>query len=169
MCHPESGDSLPPTMLELAPGVYSAPRLSTAVQERIWKVLTDWFMAEQDASIVLILGRPPTNPAAQSVRVLGLPPVEFIDLDGLLITHKASRPSGCSLTIWHRIKGLEPRVSPAHAGIDPFVTAVAISTPWSPPHTRGIDLQGTGVDRWSTRLPRTRGDRPILDELSPEV
>lgn len=78
------------TMLELAPGVYSAPRLSRAVRERIWEVLNDWFIAEQEASIVLIWAD--TNqPGGQSVRVLGLPPVNFVDLDGLLVTHKASR------------------------------------------------------------------------------
>lgn len=78
------------TMLELGPGVYSAPRLSKAVRERMWKVLNDWFMVEQDASIVLIWAD--TNqPGGQSVRVLGLPPVKFVDLGGLLVTHKASR------------------------------------------------------------------------------
>lgn len=78
------------TMLELAPGVYSAPRLSIAVRERIWKVLSDWFTVEQNASIILIWAEP-SQPGGQSVRVLGLPPIEFIDLDGLLVTHKASR------------------------------------------------------------------------------
>lgn len=78
------------TMLELAPGVYSAPRLSSAVRERIWKVLKDWFTTERDASIILIWFNP-NQPGGQSARVLGLPPVEFIDLDGLVVTHKPSR------------------------------------------------------------------------------
>lgn len=78
------------TMLEIAPGVYSAPRLSPAVRERVWKVLCGWFMAEVDASIVMIWAD--TNqPGGQNVRVLGLPPVKFIDLDGLVITYKASQ------------------------------------------------------------------------------
>jgi len=47
-------------------------------------------MAEVDASIVMIWAD--TNqPGGQNVRVLGLPPVKFIDLDGLVITYKASQ------------------------------------------------------------------------------
>ncbi|WP_460034964.1 type I-E CRISPR-associated endoribonuclease Cas2e [Methylothermus subterraneus] len=40
------------TMLELAPGVYSAPRLSPAVRARIWAVLEEWFAYEQDTSMI---------------------------------------------------------------------------------------------------------------------
>ena len=30
-------------MLEIAPGVYTSPRMSRAVRERVWEVLTGWF------------------------------------------------------------------------------------------------------------------------------
>lgn len=76
------------SMLELAPGVYSAPRLSTAVRERIWAVLKDWFAAEQDASIVLVWADQGV-PGGQNVRTLGLPPVELIELDGLILTRRS--------------------------------------------------------------------------------
>ena len=78
------------SMLELAPGVYSSPALSTAVRDRIWAVLTDWFAAEGDASIVLIYGDP-TQPGRQNVKRLGLPPIAIDEIDGLLVTcrHKA--------------------------------------------------------------------------------
>lgn len=75
------------SMLELAPGVYSAPRLSPAVRERLWTVLSDWFIAEQDASIVLVWVDP-GMPGGQNVRTLGLPPVELVELDGIVLTRR---------------------------------------------------------------------------------
>lgn len=75
------------SMLELAPGVYSAPRLSPAVRERLWTVLSDWFIAEQDASIVLVWVDP-AMPGGQNVRTLGLPPVELVELDGIVLTRR---------------------------------------------------------------------------------
>ncbi|AAY43644.1 MULTISPECIES: type I-E CRISPR-associated endoribonuclease Cas2e [Methylococcus] len=75
------------SMLELAPGVYSAPRLSTAVRERIWAVVEDWFTAEQDASVVMVWVDP-AMPGGQNVRTLGLPPVKFVELDGIVLTRR---------------------------------------------------------------------------------
>lgn len=75
------------TMLELAPGVYSAPRQSPAVRERIWKVLKEWFAIEHDASIIM-LWREPAIPGEQAVRTLGTPPVDLVEIDGLIITRK---------------------------------------------------------------------------------
>lgn len=73
------------SMLELAPGVYSAPRLSKAVRDRIWAVLTDWFAAEYEASIVMVWVDP-DMPGGQNVRTLGLPPVELVEMDGIVLT-----------------------------------------------------------------------------------
>lgn len=42
------------TMLKLAPGIHSAPRLSPAVRDRVWKVLKEWFNAIQDGSIIML-------------------------------------------------------------------------------------------------------------------
>ncbi len=78
------------SMLELAPGVYSAPKMSSAVRERVWNVITEWFSAEQEASIVL-LWADPTQPGGQRVKTLGLPPVRLVELDGLLITHRPDK------------------------------------------------------------------------------
>jgi CRISPR-associated protein Cas2 len=75
------------SMLELAPGVYSAPYLSPAVRERLWAVLDDWFVAEQEASVVMVW-HDAKMPGGQSVRVLGLPPVELVELDGLIVTRR---------------------------------------------------------------------------------
>ena len=76
------------SMLELAPGVYSAPRLSPAVRDRIWAVLEDWFLMEKDASIVL-LWADANLPGGQNVKSLGLPPVELVELDGMIVTRRS--------------------------------------------------------------------------------
>jgi CRISPR-associated protein Cas2 len=75
------------SMLELAPGVYSAPRLSPAVRDRIWAVLEDWFRAEKDASVVMVW-QDANMPGGQNVKTLGLPPVELVELDGLIVTRR---------------------------------------------------------------------------------
>ena len=73
------------TMLELAPGVYSSPRLNVAVRERIWEVAEEWFAAENEASVVM-LWADSQKPGGMSVRVLGLPPVELVEVDGLILS-----------------------------------------------------------------------------------
>lgn len=75
------------SMLELAPGVYSAPHLSPAVRERLWAVLGDWFVPEQEASVVMVWVDA-KMPGGQNVRILGLPPVELVELDGLIVTRR---------------------------------------------------------------------------------
>ena len=76
------------TMLELAAGVYSAPRLSPAVRERIWHVIRDWWPHEKDASVLMVWADT-TVPGGQNVRVLGSPPVKLVELDGLVVTQRA--------------------------------------------------------------------------------
>lgn len=74
-------------MLELAPGVYSAPRMSPAVRNRIWDVLSDWHRIEQPAAIVM-LWQDKAVPGGQSVRILGSPPITFVEMDGLVLAYK---------------------------------------------------------------------------------
>lgn len=75
------------SLLELAPGVYSAPRINPAVRERIWKVLSDWFPAEVDASIIMVWADS-QFPGGQNVQMLGIPPVTLVEIDGLVITRR---------------------------------------------------------------------------------
>ena len=76
------------SMLELAPGVYSAPRISPAVRERIWSVIAEWFLIEQGASVVMVWADP-SMPGGQNVQVLGSPPIELVELDGLIVSRRA--------------------------------------------------------------------------------
>lgn len=75
------------SMLEIAPGVYSAPQISAAVRDRVWKTLSEWFGHEQDASIVMVWAEP-AMPGGQDVRVLGLPPIEMVEVDGLVVSRR---------------------------------------------------------------------------------
>ncbi|MFH0933633.1 MAG: type I-E CRISPR-associated endoribonuclease Cas2e [Pseudomonadota bacterium] len=75
------------SMLDVAPGVYSAPRISPAVRERIWYVLSDWFPNEHDASIVM-LWADVAMPGGQAVLTLGTPPIELVEIDGMLTARR---------------------------------------------------------------------------------
>lgn len=75
------------SMLELAPGVYSGARLSPAVRDRIWNVLEDWFRAETDASIVMVW-QDAQLPGGQSVQTLGIPPVDLVEMDGIVLSRR---------------------------------------------------------------------------------
>lgn len=75
-------------MLELAPGVYSAPHISPAVREAIWSVLQSWFIHERDASVVMVW-QDRDRPGGQSVLVLGSPPIEFVDVDGMILSRRS--------------------------------------------------------------------------------
>ena len=85
------------TMLELSPGVYSAPRISPAVRSRIWDVLQSWFAYERDALITMVW-QERTQPAGQAVKVLGEAPVELVDVDGLILCRRpvAGGSAGCA-------------------------------------------------------------------------
>lgn len=78
-------------MLELAPGVYSAPRISPAVRQRIWTVLADWFPNENDASIIMVW-QERDMPGGQAVKILGSPPLDLIDVDGLVLARRPANP-----------------------------------------------------------------------------
>lgn len=80
-------------MLELAPGVYSAPRLSPAVRQRVWDVLSEWFLAEQEASVVM-LWQDKEQPGGQAVLTLGSPRIVLREVDGLLLSYRPDPPQG---------------------------------------------------------------------------
>jgi CRISPR-associated protein Cas2 len=80
------------SMLELAPGVYSAPRMNPATRSRVWGVLSEWFPAEAGASVVMVW--PDSQmPGGQNVQVLGIPPVELVEVDGLILSRRSSPTS----------------------------------------------------------------------------
>ncbi len=74
-------------MLELAPGVYTAPRMSRAVRERVWAVLEDWHNAEPTGSVLMTFADK-SLPGGQAVQTLGLPPMTLVDHDGLILVRR---------------------------------------------------------------------------------
>lgn len=72
-------------MLEIAPGVYTSPRMSKGVRLRVWAVLADWHGALGGGSIVMTW-RDPGEPCGQGILTLGLPARTFVELDGGVVT-----------------------------------------------------------------------------------
>lgn len=71
-------------MLEIAPGVYTGPKLSKGIRERVWAVLSEWHGTLQKGSIVLTW-QDSTQPGGQGLLSLGEPPKTIVDLDGVLV------------------------------------------------------------------------------------
>jgi CRISPR-associated protein Cas2 len=80
-------------MLELAPGIYSSPRMNDAVRERVWAVCCEWAGALPDDGGVLMTWRDSREPSGQALRIVGWAKKEFVELDGMWLDH-----SGGSLT-----------------------------------------------------------------------
>ena len=76
-------------MIEIAPGVYTSPRLSVAVRERVWTVITEWF-EELGGRCIVMTWQDPRAPSGQTVRVIGEPPVELVDQDGVILSRRPS-------------------------------------------------------------------------------
>ena len=84
---PRFGGFLASCMLEIAPGVFTAPGMTKSVRERVWNVLNDWFTALDGGSIVMTW-REPKAPGGQGVRVLGLPRRDLREVDGMLLLRR---------------------------------------------------------------------------------
>ena len=71
-------------MLEIAPGVYTSPNMSSGIRDRIWEVVTDWYYQLGQGSIVMTW-RDPTAVSGQNIRMLGEAPKEIVDADGVYL------------------------------------------------------------------------------------
>ena len=74
-------------MLEIAPGVYVAPDLSPGVRMRVWEVLSAWWEALGTGSIVLVW-RDAKAVGNLQIEMLGEPPKEIVDADGILLVKR---------------------------------------------------------------------------------
>ena len=59
-------------MCEIAPGVYTAPRMNAGTRERVWSVLEGWWARGSDA-MVLMTWPDSRLPGGQELRLLGGP------------------------------------------------------------------------------------------------
>ena len=75
-------------MLEVAPGVYVAPKMSAGVKTRVWNVLSEWWSVLGTGSIVLVW-RDTTAIGNLRIETLGESPKEIIDADGILLVKRS--------------------------------------------------------------------------------
>jgi CRISPR-associated protein Cas2 len=74
-------------MLEIAPGVYTSPKMTPSVRQRVWEVMQGWFGELGGGSIVMTwLDR--LAPGGQQVAVLGCPTYELMDHHGVFLARK---------------------------------------------------------------------------------
>ena len=69
-------------MLEIAPGVYTAPNMTAGIRERVWDVLERWYYELRQGAIVMTW-RDPAAVAEQRILSLGEAPKELVDADGV--------------------------------------------------------------------------------------
>jgi len=74
-------------MLEIAPGVYTAPDLNAGVRRRIWEVLADWYGPTGSGSIIMTW-QDAKEPGGQGLLTLGQPPQEFHVYDDFVLIRK---------------------------------------------------------------------------------
>jgi len=74
-------------MLEIAPGVYTAPRMSKGIRERVWQVLSDWYSVAKSGSI-LMTWQDPGEPGSQGISTLGFPQNKIIEYDDLHLVRR---------------------------------------------------------------------------------
>lgn len=92
-------------MCEIAPGVYTAPRMTAAVRVRIWAVMVSWFQGGQDQGI-LMTWPDPARPGGQAIEVLGWPPQEIEEHAGIFLARRPTRsvapdsPEVAEATAW---------------------------------------------------------------------
>jgi CRISPR-associated protein Cas2 len=70
---------------EPAPGVYTAANMSRAVRERLWSVVSEWYAATGEGSIVMVW-RDETAAGGLGLNMVGTPPRKLADLDGVLVS-----------------------------------------------------------------------------------
>lgn len=84
------------SMLEIAPGVYTSPRMSAGVRERVWAVCEEWFDGLGGGTIVMTW-RDDGESGGLGLRILGQPPREICDHEGMLMV-RHELPAGKSET-----------------------------------------------------------------------
>jgi CRISPR-associated protein Cas2 len=74
-------------MCEIAPGVYTSPRMTAGIRERVWKVLSGWYKGEADHSVLMTWSRSDV-PGGQEVRALGVPKQDLSRYGGVYLARR---------------------------------------------------------------------------------
>jgi CRISPR-associated protein Cas2 len=80
-------------MLELAPGVYTSPRMNEAVRIRVWSVVTKWWEHHRRGHVVMTWPDP-SRVGGQAIAVLGVPDRILVELDGVFLSRRDTRSVG---------------------------------------------------------------------------
>ena len=71
-------------MLEIAPGVYTSPRMTSGIRDRIWDVLSRWYYDSSRGALVMTWSDS-TADGEQQIRLLGEAPKTIVDADGVYL------------------------------------------------------------------------------------
>ncbi|MFB6262622.1 MAG: type I-E CRISPR-associated endoribonuclease Cas2e [Bradymonadaceae bacterium] len=76
-------------MIEVAPGVYVAPRLKKSVRKRVWETLLEWddFLPEDGG--VALFWKSRSAPSGLGMRLLGWPKKELLEHEGTWVAKRA--------------------------------------------------------------------------------
>lgn len=108
-------------MQEIAPGVYVAPTLSSAVRERVWGVMMEWEGLLPDEAGVVFFWRDADAPSGLQIRILGWPKKEFVEHEGLWLTLR-------DLTEAHDVEELLEQIEVEEPPIDTDDPTLALAT-----------------------------------------
>ena len=73
-------------MLEITPGVFVAPRMTKAVRERVWTLMTEWSESLDADAGILLLWPDPKQGGGLGLRFVGWPRKEFVDCEGMWLS-----------------------------------------------------------------------------------
>jgi CRISPR-associated protein Cas2 len=74
-------------LLEIAPGVYTGPKITTGARDRIWGVLSEWHNALGRGSIIMTWDDP-TSVGGQRILSLGQPIKTLVEIDGQYLSFR---------------------------------------------------------------------------------
>lgn len=89
-------------MLEIAPGVYTSPRMNKAVRERLWAILCDWYEPSPERSIIATW-RDLTEPSGQTVMFLGDGGRSLVNKDGITLARGDLTAAEETVLVRHRL------------------------------------------------------------------
>ena len=76
-------------MLEVAPGVYVAPRMKKGTRERVWETLLEWSEFVPDDGGVVLFWRQRNSPSDLGMKLLGWPKKDLTDHEGQWLTQQS--------------------------------------------------------------------------------
>ena len=99
-------------MLEVAPGVYVAPRMNRGIRDRMWSVVGEWYHELGRGSLVMAW-RQQDQPGNLGLAFLGEPAKSIVEHEGLFLVQRAlsqtSDSDGSLTTEPHESEPQEPR------------------------------------------------------------